>query len=124
MLDFPWPLRWANHLGPSDTTGAQQDPGMQKWAGPIREVSGEELKSAKLLEFTDDAAQLKLADFIIVAVPTPVDSAHLPDFGPLVSASETAGKNMKRGATVIYESTVYPGATAEVCVPSWRDARV
>ena len=57
------------------------------------------------------------ADFIIVAVPTPVDSAHQPDFGPLVGASESVGKNLKRGAIVVYESTVYPGATEEVCIP-------
>ncbi len=57
------------------------------------------------------------ADFIIVAVPTPVDDAHQPDFGPLLAASESVGRNLKRGATVVFESTVYPGATEEVCVP-------
>jgi UDP-N-acetyl-D-galactosamine dehydrogenase len=60
---------------------------------------------------------LKEADFIVVAVPTPIDAAHNPDFGPLVSASEAVGRNLKRGATIVYESTVYPGATEEVCVP-------
>jgi UDP-N-acetyl-D-galactosamine dehydrogenase len=69
------------------------------------------------LEYTDDGARLAEADVIIVAVPTPVDEAHQPDFTPLVGASETAGKYMKRGATVVFESTVYPGATEEVCVP-------
>jgi UDP-N-acetyl-D-galactosamine dehydrogenase len=54
---------------------------------------------------------------IVVAVPTPVDIAHNPDFGPLVGASATVGKHMKRGAIVVYESTVYPGATEEVCIP-------
>ena len=57
------------------------------------------------------------ADFIIVAVPTPVDSAHQPDFSPLVSASTMVGRYMKRGSTIIYESTVFPGATEEICVP-------
>ena len=66
---------------------------------------------------TADAALLAEADFIIVAVPTPVDAARRADFGPLEAASETVGRHMQRGATVIYESTVYPGATEEVCVP-------
>ena len=60
---------------------------------------------------------LREADFIIVAVPTPVDDAHIPDFGPLVGASEIVGPHLKRGAIVVYESTVYPGATEEVCIP-------
>ena len=84
---------------------------------PTGEVSSNELELARFLEPTNDAARLQDADFIIVAVPTPVDDAHNPDFGPLVSASETVGKHLQRGATVVYESTVYPGATEEVCVP-------
>ena len=64
-----------------------------------------------------DPAALAEADFIIVAVPTPVDDAHQPDFGPLLGASQAVGKHMKRGATVVYESTVYPGATEEICIP-------
>ena len=52
-----------------------------------------------------------------VAVPTPVDEAHIPDFSPLVGSSTTVGKHMKKGAIVVYESTVYPGCTEEVCVP-------
>ncbi|MDR4517289.1 MAG: nucleotide sugar dehydrogenase [Nitrosomonas sp.] len=84
---------------------------------PTGEVSTEDLKQANQLFFTTDAADLSQADYIVVAVPTPVDQAHQPDFSPLVGASETVGKNMKRGAIVIYESTVYPGATEEVCIP-------
>lgn len=84
---------------------------------PTGEVTVDALRSASQLEFTDDPTQLKAADFIIVAVPTPVDDAHVPDFSPLISASEAVGKNMKCSAVVIYESTVYPGATVEVCVP-------
>ena len=57
------------------------------------------------------------ADFIVVAVPTPVDEARKPDFTPLVKSSESVGRNLKKGAIVVYESTVYPGATEEVCVP-------
>ena len=84
---------------------------------PTGEVSSESLRAASRLEVTGDAANLRQADFIIVAVPTPVDEAHNPDFGPLVSASAFVGQNLRRGATVVFESTVYPGATEEVCVP-------
>ena len=84
---------------------------------PTGEVPADELRAAARLEVTTDAAQLAAADFVIVAVPTPVNAAHQPDFGSLVSASATVGKHMQRGATVIYESTVYPGATEEVCIP-------
>jgi UDP-N-acetyl-D-glucosamine/UDP-N-acetyl-D-galactosamine dehydrogenase len=81
------------------------------------EVSSEELAAARHLRVTDDAEMIREADFVIVAVPTPVNAARQPDFGPLESASRTVGKHMKRGAIVIYESTVYPGTTEEVCVP-------
>ena len=84
---------------------------------PTGEVSSHDLELARLFEPTNDASRLREADFIIVAVPTPIDDAHNPDFGPLVSASETVGKHLTRGAAVVYESTVYPGATEEVCVP-------
>ncbi|HZQ71363.1 MAG TPA: nucleotide sugar dehydrogenase, partial [Burkholderiales bacterium] len=81
------------------------------------EVSTAELMEAKHLRPTASPAELSAADFIIVAVPTPINAARQPDFGPLVSASEAVGRAMKPGAIVIYESTVYPGATEEVCVP-------
>ena len=84
---------------------------------PTGEVNADDLKAAVHLELTTDPAALAEADFIIVAVPTPVDDAHQPDFRPLVGASESVGKNLKRGATVVFESTVYPGATEEVCIP-------
>ena len=84
---------------------------------PTGEVSDELFRQAKLLECSNDASKLKTAQFIVVAVPTPVDGAHMPDFSPLQSASAAVGRSMKRGATVVYESTVYPGATEEVCVP-------
>ena len=89
----------------------------RKFVDPTGEVSAEELKAASLLAVTTDAAQLREADVIIVAVPTPIDDAHQPDFGPLVGASEAVGRNLKHGAIVVFESTVYPGATEEVCVP-------
>ena len=81
------------------------------------EVSAEQFKAASHLEVSDDPSSLSGADFIIVAVPTPVDDAHNPDFEPLRSASEIVGSHMKRGVVVIFESTVYPGATEEVCIP-------
>jgi UDP-N-acetyl-D-galactosamine dehydrogenase len=84
---------------------------------PTGEVSGADLAAAERLEVTSDPAALAAADFVIVAVPTPIDDAHQPDFRPLLSASESVGRNLKRGAIVVFESTVYPGATEEVCVP-------
>ncbi len=84
---------------------------------PTGEVSRQEFVAAHLLEPTTDDARLRDADFVVVAVPTPIDDAHQPDFGPLVSASVAVGRNLKQGATVVFESTVYPGATEEVCIP-------
>ncbi len=84
---------------------------------PTGEVSTEDLRAASRLEVTSDPAALKQADFVVVAVPTPVDEAHNPDFSPLVGASTSVGRNLKRGAIVVYESTVYPGATEEICIP-------
>ena len=84
---------------------------------PSRELTNEEMRSAVHAEYTNDPIALSEADFIIVAVPTPVDVAHRPDFTPLIGASASAGRHMKKGAIVIYESTVYPGATEEVCIP-------
>ncbi|HEX8964768.1 MAG TPA: nucleotide sugar dehydrogenase [Rhodocyclaceae bacterium] len=81
------------------------------------EVAQTELRTAEQLTFTADPAELRRADMVIVAVPTPVDAAHQPDFAPLASATEAVGRNLKPGATVVYESTVYPGATEEICVP-------
>ena len=89
----------------------------RNFVDPTGEVSGEDLRAATQLTVGTDPAALGQADYIIVAVPTPVDSAHTPDFHPLISASEAVGKHMKRGAIVIYESTVYPGVTEDVCVP-------
>jgi len=84
---------------------------------PTGEVSTPDLRAADKLEVTTDPRALKEADFIVVAVPTPVDDAHQPDFSPLVGSSRSVGENLKRGAVVCYESTVYPGATEEVCIP-------
>ncbi len=84
---------------------------------PTGEVATEDLKAAVHLTCSTDPKVISEADFIIVAVPTPVDDAHQPDFTPLVKSSESVGKYMKKGAIVVYESTVYPGATEEVCIP-------
>jgi len=84
---------------------------------PTGEVSAQEFKASTKLECTCDAKQLAKADFVVVAVPTPVDDAHQPDFRPLIGASEFIGRNLKPGATIVFESTVYPGATEEICIP-------
>jgi UDP-N-acetyl-D-galactosamine dehydrogenase len=81
------------------------------------EVATAQLLEARELAVTSYPAELAKADFIIVAVPTPINSARQPDLSPLESASETVGRYLKPGAIVVYESTVYPGATEEVCVP-------
>ena len=81
------------------------------------ELNAEELASASQLSFSSNPEDLKNCQIFIVTVPTPVDKANRPDLTPLVKASETVGKFLPEGAVVIYESTVYPGATEEVCVP-------
>ncbi len=80
------------------------------------EVAAADLAAARI-DYTSDPARLRGADFIIVAVPTPIDKAHRPDLAPLISASTIVGQNLSPGAIVVYESTVYPGATEEDCVP-------
>ena len=81
------------------------------------ESTTEELKAASYLSFSSDQEVLKGCQVFIVTVPTPVDQANRPDMTPLLKASETVGRVMPQGSVVIYESTVYPGATEEVCVP-------
>ncbi|MEA3155123.1 MAG: UDP-N-acetyl-D-glucosamine/UDP-N-acetyl-D-galactosamine dehydrogenase [Betaproteobacteria bacterium] len=89
----------------------------RKHIDPTGEVSSDQFKLASQLHVTSDPSILSEADFVIVAVPTPVDEAHQPDLRPLIGASQTVGSHLKAGATVVYESTVYPGATEEICVP-------
>ena len=81
------------------------------------ETTLEELKDAIQLTFTSHLDDLRDCSVFIVTVPTPIDDANRPDLTPLIKASETVGKVMRQGAIVIFESTVYPGATEEVCVP-------
>ena len=80
------------------------------------EISDEELAASRLC-ITDDAAALAGCGVIIVTVPTPVDAGHRPDFGPLIAACDTVGRVLRPGTIVVFESTVYPGATEEICAP-------
>jgi UDP-N-acetyl-D-glucosamine/UDP-N-acetyl-D-galactosamine dehydrogenase len=84
---------------------------------PSREISSDVMRQAVHARYTSHGKDLVDADFLLVAVPTPVGDANIPDFRPLVAASQSIGKYLKRGATVVFESTVYPGATEEICIP-------
>lgn len=83
---------------------------------PTKEVGDDEIK-ATTVEFTSDEKRLQEAKFIIVAVPTPVNTDHTPDLTPVIGASEIVGRNLTKGAIVVYESTVYPGCTEDICIP-------
>ena len=83
---------------------------------PTKEVGDDVIKSTKV-DFTADEARLKEAKFHIVAVPTPVNADHTPDLSPVEGASRILGRNLTKGSVVVFESTVYPGVTEEVCVP-------
>ena len=83
---------------------------------PTKEVGDEEIKKTKI-NFTFDETDLRKARFIIVAVPTPVNTDHTPDLAPVIGASEIVGRNLTKGSIVVYESTVYPGCTEDVCIP-------
>lgn len=89
----------------------------QNQQDPTGEMQAEHFTAATQIEFTANAADLAQADFIITAVPTPINNAKLPDLSPVESASKLIADNMKAGATVIFESTVYPGVTEEICQP-------
>ncbi len=94
---------------------------LKKGHDRTREVDAAELKAASRLTYSSDKSDLKQVKYFIVTVPTPVDESKKPDLTPLVSASRTVGSVLKKGDTVIYESTVYPGCTEEVCVPVLED---
>lgn len=83
---------------------------------PTLEVGNDKIKETQV-EFTSDERKISEAKFIIVAVPTPVNTDHTPDLTPVISASKIVGKNMTKGSIVVYESTVYPGCTENVCLP-------
>lgn len=83
---------------------------------PTNEVGNEEIQKTRI-QFTSDETDLRKAKFLIVAVPTPVNTDHTPDLTPVIGASEIVGRNLVPGAIVVYESTVYPGCTEHVCIP-------
>lgn len=83
---------------------------------PTMEVGDEEIKKTNI-QFTADEKELQKAKFIIIAVPTPVNTDHTPDLTPVIGASEIVGRNLTPGSIVVYESTVYPGCTEDVCIP-------
>jgi len=89
----------------------------QRHIDPSGETASAALQAACYLTVSTDPATLVRANYIVVAVPTPVDIAHNPDFGPLANATIAVGRHMQRGCIVIFESTVYPGATEEICIP-------
>lgn len=89
----------------------------KKGVDPTGEMPPEKFKQASQITYTNDPKNLKDADFVVVAVPTPVDSARRPDLKPVVEACKQVGANLKKGAIVVFESTVYPGVTEEICVP-------
>lgn len=84
---------------------------------PSGEVEPADLVLAAQLEYTSDPSRLSEASIVVIAVPTPIDQARRPDLGPVMSACKSVAANLKPGATIIFESTVYPGCTEEVCVP-------
>lgn len=90
---------------------------LKKFRDQTLEVSDEELRATLDLRYTSDPAQLTIANVFVVTVPTPIDRNKRPDLRPLVAATETVGGALKAGDVVVFESTVYPGATEEVCVP-------
>jgi UDP-N-acetyl-D-glucosamine/UDP-N-acetyl-D-galactosamine dehydrogenase len=90
---------------------------LQRGFDRTREVTDEEMKLAKHVSYSCDPLALRNCNFFLITVPTPIDEAKRPDLSPLIKASEMVGRIIKRGDIVVYESTVYPGATEEVCVP-------
>src|SRR5271157_1114236 len=89
---------------------------LRKGRDPNREVDPQVLSSLKI-EYSSNPSVIRKADFVVVAVPTPIDDHKIPDLTPVVKASETVGRNLRKGAIVVYESTVYPGVTEDECVP-------
>jgi UDP-N-acetyl-D-galactosamine dehydrogenase len=117
-VGLPLAVAFGRHF---KTIGYDIKPGLmdsyRRGVDPTGELTSHELKAAVHLEYTDDPERLGEADVIVVAAPTPIDIARQPDLGPITSATTTAGRYMKKGAVVVFESTVYPGLTEEVCVP-------
>src|SRR3984893_17597935 len=117
-VGLPLAVEFGKHF---DTIGFDVNPArvtqLRKGRDATLEVRRAELKAAHRLHVTTDLARLRRCQVFIVTVPTPIDDYKRPDLTPLVRASESVGKVLRKGAVVIYESTVYPGCTEEVCVP-------
>ena len=89
---------------------------LEKYMDPSEELTEDQLKATDI-HYTSNPGDLNKAGFIIVAVPTPIDSAKNPDLTPILKASQTVGENLKKNSLVVFESTVYPGVTEEICGP-------
>jgi UDP-N-acetyl-D-glucosamine/UDP-N-acetyl-D-galactosamine dehydrogenase len=117
-VGLPLAVEFGKHF---DTVGFDVKPGriaeLERGKDSTLEVTRAELRASARLSFTTKLAALKRCNVLIVTVPTPIDQYKRPDLTPLVKASETVGQVLRRGAVVVYESTVYPGCTEEVCVP-------
>ena len=117
-VGLPLALEFGKHY---DTVGfdlrAERVAALRSGQDSTREVSASEIAEASRLRLSTSAEDLRSCNVFIVTVPTPIDAARRPDLRPLISASETIGRALKPGDTVVYESTVYPGCTEEVCVP-------
>ncbi len=117
-VGLPLAAEFGKHF---DTTGFDVNPKrvaqLRKGRDSTLELTRAELRAAQRLRFTTDLTQLRRCQVFIVTVPTPIDGYKRPDLTPLVRASESVGRVLHKGAVVIYESTVYPGCTEEVCVP-------
>jgi len=117
-VGLPLAVEFGKHF---DTTGFDIKAGriaeLEKGKDSTLELSRAELRSAARLRYTSRLADLRRCNVFIVTVPTPIDQYKRPDLTPLVRSSETVGQVIKRGAVVVYESTVYPGCTEEVCIP-------
>ncbi|MDZ7732533.1 MAG: Vi polysaccharide biosynthesis UDP-N-acetylglucosamine C-6 dehydrogenase TviB, partial [Acidimicrobiia bacterium] len=117
-VGLPLAVEFAKHF---DTVGfdikSDRIADLREGRDDTRELTAEELAGARRLELSDDPATLRGCDVFIVTVPTPIDGHRQPDMRPLLGASETIGRVIGKGAIVVYESTVYPGATEEVCLP-------
>ena len=116
-VGLPLAVEFAEHVDTIGYTRSQWRVDLyKKGQDPTHEIGDERISKCKV-EFTANPADLKAAKFFIVAVPTPVDEGHVPDLTPVREASITVGQNMKKGSIVVYESTVYPGVTEDLCIP-------
>jgi UDP-N-acetyl-D-galactosamine dehydrogenase len=122
-VGLPLAVEFGKHF---DTLGFDINParidGLRAGHDSTHELSTDELAASTRLRLSTDADELRRCNVMIVTVPTPIDAAKRPDFSPLIRASQTLGGVLERGDVVIYESTVYPGATEEICVPELEKA--